>query len=175
MNCSSSKILLLAAALTMLVAPRAPAQNLTLRWFSIDSGGGLSRAGEYSLQSCIGQPDAPYDLRSVTVAELASEPPAAASIGKVFLLGGYLPGTLEPLLNPPLAIRRDGMTTVILSWQVSPLDFLVQGTTNLPANDEEWTVVPGEKGEVDGNYEMNLRILGPARFFRLIPAWIEKL
>lgn len=175
MKLPSPKLLFLAAALMVFAVAPASAQNLTLRWFSIDSGGGLSRAGEYSLQGCIGQPDAPYDLRSVTVAELAGEPPAAASIGKVFLLGGYLPGTLEPLLNPPLAIRRDGMTTVVLSWQVSPLDFLVQGTTNLPATDEEWTVVPGEKAEVDGNYEMNLRILGPMRFFRLIPAWIEKL
>ena len=178
MNISKSKTPFLVAALLAVAASQARAQSLpplTLRWFTIDCGGGLSTGGGYSLQSSFGQPDVEPQKRGVTAAATGGEITAASELGEVYLFGGYLPGAVAAISSPRLDIRRDGMTTVVLSWQVTPMDFFAMSTTNLHAAPDDWEFLFTDEIERAGdNWEMNLRTVGPARYFRLIPAWLTK-
>lgn len=178
MNKSFSKLLLLAAAFLVLVAFPARAQSLpplTLRWFTVDGGGGFSAAGDVSLQSVIGQPDVELPKRITASAAEDGGFAVSSELGEVYWIGGYLPGAVAIISTPRIDIRRDGPTTVVLSWQVSPVDFFVMGSTNLHAPAEEWEFLFTDEIERAGDdWEMNLRTIGPARYFRLIPAWLTK-
>ncbi len=57
--------LLLLLLLTLLLAPmflvragQTPSTAYAISWYTIDSGGGVSQGGNYTLQGAIGQPDA---------------------------------------------------------------------------------------------------------------------
>jgi len=178
MKTSIYKAHFLSAGLLVLALASADGQtlqSLSLRWFTIDSGGGLSTNGVYALQGTIGQPDVDFPKRSFASVTTPADFETASELGEVYFLGGYLPGVVAVTASPRLDIRRDGMTTVVLSWQVTPMDFFAMSTTNLHAGPDEWEFLfTDEIGRAGDNWEMNLRTIGPARYFRLIPAWLSK-
>ncbi len=60
----------LVLALTLTLAPAAPADDFTIDWHTIDGGGGYSAGGDFGLEGTIGQPDAlKYDLVSLYLLE----------------------------------------------------------------------------------------------------------
>jgi hypothetical protein len=65
----------LLAAVVVLVAAAGTKADYRIVWSTIDSGGGTSSGGQYSLTGTIGQPDAAY-----------------SSGGNYELLGGFWPG-----------------------------------------------------------------------------------
>ena len=83
------------------------AQNYTIKWYTIDGGGGTSTGGAYSVQGTIGQPDAGV-LRN----------------GGLTLIGGFW-GTLsvvQTLGAPQLAIRRDPASKGVIVFWSAPID-----------------------------------------------------
>lgn len=46
------------ALVLMMMAPRALAQELDIRWYTIDGGGGVSMGSGFTVSGTIGQPDA---------------------------------------------------------------------------------------------------------------------
>jgi hypothetical protein len=92
------------------LAPAASAQ-LSISWFTIDSGGGTSSGGGFTLSGTIGQPDASTTLTG----------------GTFTLTGGFWPGIGQPLCGPSdvagpnQAVGGDGGLTaddiiVYLGW-----------------------------------------------------------
>lgn len=149
-----------------------------IEWSTIDGGGdrarGRSSSASYTLVGTVGQPDA----NTVTMVQrglVEAGDPAAVEFGVVpqsayTLCGGFWPGALKQPLFPPLSIRRDGSSTIILSWPRSALTFSVIGGTNLVRRkDDGWAPVIGEAVVVGDHYEMNLRVTGAVRFFQLVP------
>ena len=162
-------------ALVALLVPwlcpvRAEAQ-LALRWFSIDGGGGWSAAGEYSLQSSIGQPDGDLVIRKKTLADSADALAldlASLSEDYYAFFGGFLPGSYSFTARPYLRIRREGPSILILSWLDSPLRFVVFAASHPDAPEDQWTALPGEIVVVGNHREMVVRSVDQLRFFRLV-------
>ncbi len=142
----------------------------SLEWFTIAGGGdrvrGKSDFASYTLVGTIGQPDAnPVALVPRSLADVAG-PPESTYVFQ----GGFWPGASSQPLFPSLSIRRDGSSTIILSWPRSAWSFYVIGGTNLVRRkDDGWAPVIGEAVVVGDHYEMNLRVTGSARFFQLVP------
>lgn len=64
--------------LPVLVVPVAMGQDESIRWSSIDAGGGVSRGGEYTMLAVIGQPES-----------------GVSSGGPLTLTGGFIAGLVK--------------------------------------------------------------------------------
>lgn len=72
----------------ILAAPDAPDDGLAIPWWTVDTGGGLSQGGPYSLNGTAGQADA-----------------AILTGGTYTLKGGYWGGSIEYMINLPMIVR----------------------------------------------------------------------
>jgi hypothetical protein len=97
----------------------ASAQNYKIDWYTIDSAGGTSSGGPYSLSGTIGQPDA-----------------GKLSGGSFVLDGGFWGGVfaVQQVGAPTLRIVRSG-SSVTISWDPVTPGFVLQevGTLTSPA------------------------------------------
>lgn len=69
-------------------APDAPDEGLAIPWWTVDTGGGVSQGGPYSLNGTVGQADA-----------------AILTGGTYTLKGGYWGGSIDYLINLPMIVR----------------------------------------------------------------------
>jgi hypothetical protein len=126
------------------------AQQYSIDWFTIDSGGGTSTGGVFSVSGTIGQPDAGH------------------MSGGTFTLDGGFWGIIAAVQMPGaplLSITRSG-ASVIVSWPSPSAGYSLQQNTNLNATN--WTSFGGTVGD-DG---MTRRVTNsPAmgnKYFRLM-------
>ncbi len=92
--------------LELLLGTSALAQAYSIQWQAVNSGGGMSADGVYSLNGAIGRPDA-----------------GGAMNGGVYSLAGGLliNPPAPPILAPSLSISLTSTNTAILAWpSVSP-------------------------------------------------------
>lgn len=95
-----------------LIAPAlAQAQSFAVDWFTIDSGGGTSSGGTYSLSGTIGQPDA-----------------GRLTGGSYTLEGGFW--GIQGFATPLLRIERLG-PTVRVFWPASSAGYLLDEAASL--------------------------------------------
>lgn len=140
----------LAISLCCLV-PQALAQDFSIDWFTIDSGGGTSTGGVYSVSGTLGQPDASHSMT-----------------GGGFSITGRFWSLLSVVQTPGaplLSITRTGTTAAIVSWPSGSTGFTLQQNTNL--NSLNW-IAASETVTNDGS--TNFIIVNPAagnRFYRL--------
>ena len=69
-------------------APDAPDESFAIPWWTVDTGGGASQGGAYTLNGTAGQADA-----------------AILSGGSYTLKGGYWGGSIDYITNLPLIVR----------------------------------------------------------------------
>ncbi len=69
-------------------APDAPDEGLAIPWWTVDTGGGASQGGPYSLNGTAGQADA-----------------AILTGGTYTLKGGYWGGSIEYMISLPMIVR----------------------------------------------------------------------
>jgi hypothetical protein len=119
----------------------AYAQTLSLDWSTIDSGGGTSSGGQYTVSGTIGQPDA-----------------SAMSGGSFTLQGGFWPGIIVRSTNAPTLFIQLAGDSVIISWSPVTAGFQLEEKEDLA--EVVWTAAPA------GN-PVTIPITGPARFYRL--------
>lgn len=162
---------LLASLVSLTTVLTASAQNYSMNWFTIDGGGGACSNGNFSLQGTIGQCDAARKTSYIPTLQGESGEANLSALEDDYedfsLFGGFWPGVLAPIFTPTLSIRHEGLTSVIVSWPVSPAPYILKATTNLDAPRDGWTEVVGETVIVGENNEMTLRATGPLRLFRL--------
>jgi hypothetical protein len=103
------------------------AQTYSIDWHTVDSGGGTSSNGQYSVSGTIGQPDA-----------------GTMSGGQYSLTGGFwsvfavqTPGA------PPLSITSSN-AAVVVSWPLPADGWVLVSTTNVVSAPQTtvWTPVP---------------------------------
>ena len=110
---------LLLAALGVSVAGAA---DYAIDWFTVDSGGGTSTNGQYSLTGTIGQPD------------------AGTMSGGAFTLQGGFWGIVTAVQTPgapTLTVTRND-TAVIVSWPAPAEGWRLHATTNLLSSGTVW-------------------------------------
>lgn len=131
-------------------ATTALAQSYSIPWHTIDSGGGTSTGGVYTVSGTIGQPDA-----------------GQMSGGNFSLIGGFWSLLSIQTPNAPrLTISFTSANTAIISWPFPSTGFALQQNPGL--NPAHWTAPP----ESVANDGTNLFILvnPPAgnRYYRLL-------
>jgi hypothetical protein len=135
----------------LLLAATAYAQPFAIDWFTIDSGGGTSTGGVYSLSGTIGQAD-------------ASAQPMTG--GGFSLTGGFwsllavqTPGA------PLLTIQLTASHTAIVSWPSPSTGFTLQQNSDL--NTTNW--VPATQAVADNGTEKFIIVNPPVgnRYYRL--------
>ena len=149
---SGLKSALLGVVATLLLgATCTHAQSYFLDWFTIDSGGGTSAGGNYTLSGTIGQPDA-----------------GTLSGGDYTLEGGFWPGIVVPSttgLAPTLFIQLSG-NSVIVSWPSPSTGFVLRQSVSLGI--PVWSEVvqaPGDNGTIKG---VTLTLSPGGTFYRLM-------
>ena len=142
-------IILLSCLLTAHVATAQSGGNFALTWSTLDSGGGPSAGGGFTLNGTIGQPDAGVRL----------------SGGGFTVTGGFWAGATES--SPRLFVRLSGGNTVILSWPNPSTGYVLEQATNVDAPAGGWSVVAESPVVVGTNREVSLPVEGTRRFFRL--------
>jgi hypothetical protein len=129
----------------------AHAQNFAIDWFTIDSGGGTSTGGVFSVSGTIGQPD-------------ASPQPMIG--GNFSVTGGFwsllavqTPGA------PLLTIRLTSTNTAQVLWPSPSAGFILQQNTDLKT--VNWLAAP--ESSVDDGTNKFIIINPPvgSRFYRL--------
>lgn len=120
----------------------AEAQNYSINWSTVDSGGGTSSGGQYTVRGTIGQPDA-----------------GVLSGGSYVLEGGLWPGLIVESAGdgPTLYIRAAG-TSIQIGWAPATSGFTLEMAESLEA--AAWVTAPG------GN-PVTISVTGGTRFFRL--------
>ncbi len=95
----------------------ASAQSYSIDWFTIDSGGGTSTNGQYTVSGTIGQPDAG----------------GAMNGGNFSLAGGFwsLLSLVQTTGAPLLSIRYTTTNTAVVSWPSPSTGFNLQFATDL--------------------------------------------
>lgn len=137
-------------AVFLALAAQAPAQSLSIDWYTIDGGGGTSTGGGYSLTGSIGQPDA-----------------GTMSGGGFSLDGGFWAVIAVQTPGAPLlTVRRTATNTVVVSWPSTATGFVLQRSANL--NTTTW-ISPAETVTNDGTNKFII-VDPPAgnRYYRLI-------
>lgn len=126
-----------------------------LNWDTIDSGGGTSVGGDYSVGGTIGQPDG-----------------GAMNGGSFQLSGGFWPVTRSRERTPQLRILLASPFTppninarVTLAWPFPSPSYQLEAASS-PA-EPAWAVVANAPSVVDGEYRVTLEATGVARMFRL--------
>jgi hypothetical protein len=132
----------------LLALPLAVHAQYSIDWFTIDSGGGTSTGGDYSLSGTIGQPEAGM---SITGGEFA-------------MTGGFWPG-VQVAGAPLLTIYLKSGNRAVVSWPSPSSGFTLQQNAGLNAAD--W-VTPSEAVTDDGTNKFI--VVSPPlghRFYRL--------
>lgn len=126
------------------------AQVYSIDWYSIDSGGGTSAGGNYTLTGTIGQPDA-----------------GTLSGGNYSLTGGFMSivTAIQTPGGPLLRVTRSG-GNIIISWPNPSTDFVLQETTAL-ASPTVWG--PNLNSVTINGADKQITILAPTgrKYFRL--------
>ena len=114
-------IFILLCAVGFLVSHRADAQSFSIKWYTVDGGGGTSSSGSFAVTGTIGQPDATY---------------YTSSGGNFSVTGGFwsifavqTPGA------PTLKIRLTETNTAIVSWPSASVGYTLQQNSSLLAPD----------------------------------------
>ncbi len=132
-------------------AGSAVAQNYSIDWFSIDSGGGTSTGGVYTLSGTIGQPDA-----------------GRMTGGNFTLEGGFwaIIAAVQTPGAPLLSVLLTPTNTVVVTWPSSSTGFKLQ--QNPAIETTNWNEVPGGTPPiVNGKFEYIVTTPAGNRFFRL--------
>jgi len=111
------------SAVTLLLGLSAAVAQYSIDWHTIDSGGGTSTGGVYSVSGTIGQPDAGGPLTN----------------GQYSVTGGFwvLPQAVQAVGAPTLTIAPATPGNATISWTPNTPGFVLQETWSLsPAN---WT------------------------------------
>jgi hypothetical protein len=113
--------------LTSILGLPAFAQSYSLDWSTIDSGGGTSTGGVYSVTGTIGQPDA-----------------GTMSGGNFTLVGGFwgIVAVVQTPGAPWLTVTRTPTNTVLVSWPGPEAGWKLQATASLSATPVVWTTLP---------------------------------
>lgn len=134
-----------------LLPAMALAQNYSIDWHKVSSGGGTSAGGAFSLAGTIGQADAA---------------PQILTGGSYSLTSGYwsMIAVMQTPGAPLLSITHSG-NKVVVSWLSSAAGFRLQQNPNPPAAD--WS---SSAGVIDDGTTKSLTLTSPAGnlFFRLI-------
>jgi hypothetical protein len=117
-------VLGLALFLWLSVLSGAMAQNYTLDWSTVDSGGGTSTGGVYAVSGTIGQPDA-----------------GTMTGGNYTLSGGFwgIIAAVQTPSAPHLWVARTETNTVCVWWAVPATSWQLQATTNLVTSGSTWS------------------------------------
>jgi len=108
------KITLLLACLTSLPVRAQP--DLSIDWYTIDSGGGTSTGGVYSVSGTIGQPDAGSVMTG----------------GNYALQGGFwVPIAVQVPGAPLLTIAPGSPGFATIAWEPNASGWVLQETTSL--------------------------------------------
>ena len=105
----------------------AHSQSYAVDWFTIDSGGGTSTGGVYSVSGTIGQPDA-----------------GRSTGGSYALEGGFwgFVGTVQTPGAPLLSVERVGAGPAVrVFWSASTPGYLLDETALLTGLPVSWTQV----------------------------------
>jgi hypothetical protein len=129
----------------------AASQSYDISWFTIDGGGGTSTGGVYSVSGTIGQPD------------------AGKLSGGSFTLDGGFWGVVLAIQTPGapyLSVTRSN-TSVVVSWPLPALDFVLDQTATLTGSPPPWVQVPFPY--VTNATDIFITVPSPAanRFYRL--------
>jgi hypothetical protein len=113
--------------LLLVSAVNLPAQTYSIDWFSIDSGGGTSTGGLFSVTGTIGQPDA-----------------GAAMTGDNYsVVGGFWSIFAVQTPGAPLLWVARAGNYVVISWPAGNAGgFLLDQATALSGSPIPWTQVP---------------------------------
>jgi hypothetical protein len=144
------RMLLLAAVCLVALVRVTPAQDCTLDWFTIDSGGGQWSDGCFTIRGTIGQHDA-----------------AEWSDGSYALVGGFwgCSGTESLPSVPALRIYRTATNTVVLSWPGLDPDWVLQECSSLA--DGHWYTILPPLARAGGSAEALLPRFTVDKFYRL--------
>jgi hypothetical protein len=146
------KITSLKAAIAVLLVwtSGAMAQNYSIDWYTIDSGGGTSTGGVYTVSGTIGQPDA-----------------GKLTGGNYTLEGGFwgIIAAVQTPGAPLLSVILTPTNTVVISWPSSSPGFTLEQNPALAT--PGWTVVPGTPPIVNGKFEVIVTTPAGNRFYRL--------
>jgi hypothetical protein len=126
------------------------AQSLAIDWYTIESGGGTSASGAFSLTGTIAQPDA-----------------GAMSGENYTLAGGFwsIMAAVQTPGAPTLTIRRAG-NSVEISWPAAVMDFVLEATPTLSGT-VLWSGVSEPPNVVDAQQVVTVPLAPGNRFFRL--------
>lgn len=142
----------------------------SLKWHTLDSGGGRCAGGVFALHGTIGQPETGEELRSdlPTFAGALDAFEVGALAGPIYALrGGFWTGFGRTEIGPRLAIQHDDLDFITLSWPFPSAGFVLQQTTNLNAPDGRWTDFQGSPAVVGTNWQVGRRATNAAQLFRL--------
>jgi hypothetical protein len=143
--------LLLTALLLAPVVFLATAQNYSVDWHKISSGGGTSAGGNFSVSGTIGQTDASANN--------------ALSGGNFSLTGGFWALTaIQSPGYPPLSIKLTAPNVAVVSW-ANTGSYTLQ--TNSTLSSTNWA---GYSGSITSNNGTNTVTISPTvgnLFFRL--------
>jgi hypothetical protein len=127
------------------------AQNFAVDWFTIDSGGGTSTGGVFTVSGTIGQPDAN---------------PQPMIGGNFTLTGGFWSlFAIQMAEAPRLTIQLTPTNTALVLWPSPSTGFLLQQNANI--NTTNWMTAPQT---VTDNGTSKFIIVNPPngnRFYRL--------
>lgn len=133
------------------LVPQALAQNFSIDWFTIDSGGATSTGGVYSVSGTLGQPDASHAMTG----------------GGFSITGGFwsLLSVVQTPGAPLLAITLTATNTALVSWPSPSPGFALQQSADLKTTN--WTSSPET---VSDNGVIKFILVNPpagSRFYRL--------
>jgi hypothetical protein len=150
---SRPAVVFLGALLPALLASVASAQtNFTINWYTIDSGGGLSTGGVYTVTGTIGQPEV-----------------GTATGGNFSLQGGFwgLVGAVQTPGAPLLSIGRTN-SLMAVSWPLPTTGFFLEQTNRLTGLVGAWPAVPASQYQTNASsVYFTLPISPGTNFFRL--------
>ena len=135
------------SAVTLLLGLSAAVAQYSIDWHTIDSGGGTSTGGVYSVSGTIGQPDAGGPLTN----------------GQYSVTGCFwaLPTAIQVIGAPTLTIAPATPGNVTISWTPNPPGFVLQESWQLsPAN---WT-----NSASGATNPITVPAVVPAKFYRLV-------
>jgi hypothetical protein len=139
----------------LLVPSLINAQDFTLDWFAVASGGGESSGGDFELSASIGQHDAAGEMQG----------------GDFALVGGFwsFVTAVETQGAPALLVTLTG-SDVTITWPESGSEeFTLEEASSLlnPSASTTWTRVMVAPNTSDGVKAVRLPIAGSSRFYRL--------
>lgn len=145
------------AVVATALLPGAAWAQFSIDWSTIDSGGGTSSGGAFSISGTIGQPDAG----------------GTQSGGDFDLAGGFWPGVeiVQTPGAPRLGVSRDAASgDVTVFWALPDDGFLLYRSSTLGQAPTPWAVVPAILYQTDGTKRF-ITIPSPTGrdFFKLFP------